>query len=312
MRIHRSSLRATSTLTFAGALALCAAAAHAQNAAAQPTQAEPATASPPPSLTPAAGWSVRIEPQVWYVGAEGNLTLPGSAPGTPSVKLSTLAADDPEASFSGQVTIRVPHQEQDTLSSGTFWKTGWFFSFGGASLSGGGDSTAPGAGLTIGTLTIAGGATVNTSVDWTTLHAEMGKWVTGSDFGSGGTSRIDLYAVAGARMHFQDISVTSAGDTTDTSETFAAALLGLRLDVKLPANFSAVIDANVNVWPGNPSCVGYEIAPTFVWQPTANVGVQIGYRLIVADTESGDEGGTDYYRLDGSLAGLFAGIEFRF
>jgi hypothetical protein len=238
--------------------------------------------------------------------------MPGSPAGTPAVKLNTLDAEDPEASPAGQITIRVPHLEADTWSSDTFWKSGWFFSIGGASYSGSGETTAPGAGFTLGSLTVAGGAAVNTDVDWMTFHAEVGKWIAGSDFDSDGDSRIDLYAVAGARMHFQDISVSSGGDTTDASETFGALLLGVRMDVKLPANFSVAIDANANFWPGDPSCMGFEIAPTFRWEPTANVGIQIGYRLLVADNESGDEGGTDYYRLDGSLAGLFAGIEFRF
>lgn len=313
--------RSSTTPTFIAALALAATAAHAQNTqpSTQPaaTTSAPATATttattPPPTLTTPDQWTVKIEPQVWYMAPEGKLHLPGSPAGTPAVKLSTLGADDPEASFAGQVTIRVPHEEAHTWSSGDFWKSGWFFSIGGASYSGDGDTTAPGAGFTLGSLTVAGGADVSTSLDWSTFNAQVGKWIAGSDFDSGGTSRIDLYAVAGARIHTQDISVSSGGDTTDASETFGSALLGLRLDVKLPANFAAIVDVNANFWPGDPSTVGFEVAPSFMWRPTDNIGIQIGYRLLMADCESGDDNGTDYYRLDGSLAGLFAGIEIRF
>ena len=113
-------------------------------------------------------------------------------------------------------------------------------------------------------------------------------------------------------MHTQDISVSSAGGTTQASETFGAVLLGLRLDFKLPGDFAAIVDVNANFWPGDPSCFGFEIAPTLMWEPTPNLGIQLGYRLLTANNESGDQADGDYYQFDGSLAGLFAGIEIRF
>ncbi|MFT3684128.1 MAG: hypothetical protein QM783_04230 [Phycisphaerales bacterium] len=68
----------------------------------------------------------------------------------------------------------------------------------------------------------------------------------------------------------------------------------------------------VDVWPGDPSVAGFEIAPTFMWEPTPNLGIQLGYRLLIADCETGSNGNPGHYRLDGSLAGLFAGVEIRF
>lgn len=284
--------------------------AQATAAAADSRAAAPTT--PQLELVPPDKWSVRIEPQVWYVAPEGKLTLPGSPPTAHSVKLETLNAEDTEAGASGLITIRVPHEDADSWSSPTFWDSGWFFSIGGGVYSGDGSSLAPAGGLVLGSLNIAAGASVKTSVDWSTYHAEGGKWIAGSDFDSGGDTRIDLYAVAGGRLHTQDIKVTSGGATTEASESFGAALLGVRMDVKFPGDFAAIVDVNANFWPGDPSCFGFEIAPTFVWEPTPNVGLQIGYRLLIADCESGSDTGPEHYKLDGSLAGLFAGIEFRF
>jgi hypothetical protein len=298
-------------------IALACAPALAQSA---PAAAKPAATQPASPLTPVPDlkerdpntWSVRIEPQVWYVAPEGKLTMPGSVPGTAPVKLDTLNADGPSASAAGQVTLRIPQNEANTWGTPDFWKSGWFFCVGGASFSGDSNSTAPAGGFTLGSLAVAGGAAVSTSVEWSTFHAMVGKWIVGSEFGTGGDIHADIYAVAGARMHFEDITVSSGGGSTTNSETFGSALLGTRLDIQLPYHFAVDIDVNVDFWPGDPSCFGFEIAPTFTWRPTNNLGVQIGYRLLIADCETGNENGPNFYKLDGSLAGLYGGIEIRF
>ncbi|HZW06826.1 MAG TPA: hypothetical protein VFF65_06855, partial [Phycisphaerales bacterium] len=105
---------------------------------------------------------------------------------------------------------------------------------------------------------------------------------------------------------------TSGGTTVDGGETFVSPLVGLRLDLQLPYNFAVDVNANVNFVPGDTSSFGFEIAPTFTWRPTRNIGVQIGYRLLIADNETGDEGADDFFSLDGSLAGLYGGVEIRF
>lgn len=283
-------------------------------AIAQPAATPTAATTPPPvRATPASDeWSVRLEPRVWYVAPEGKLTMPGSPAGTPSVKLSTLDADNPEASFEGAVMIRVPHKESDTWGSPGFWKSGWDFSVGGTSFSADSRTNAPGAGFVIGPITVAGGAAVSTSVEWSTFYAEVGKWVAGSDFETGGETRIDMVAILGVRSHSQDIKVSSGGNTTEDDETFVGVIAGVRLDFKLPCNLSAQLDANLNYLPGDNGFTGYEIAPTFTWNATPNVGVQIGYRLLGATTETGSQNSSDYYKLDGSLAGLFAGVQIKF
>ncbi|MFT3684129.1 MAG: hypothetical protein QM783_04235 [Phycisphaerales bacterium] len=150
-------------------------------------------------------------------------TCPAPA-GTPGVKLETLNLEDPQASASGQITIRVPHEDADSWSSPTFWDSGWFFSIGGASFSGDGTSVAPAGGLVIGTINAAAGATIKTDMDWSTYHAEVGKWIAGSDFDSGGDTRLDLYAMVGARLHSQDVTIVSGADEINASETFGASL----------------------------------------------------------------------------------------
>lgn len=284
-----------------------------QAAATAGPAATPAPAqTPAPKLIPASAWSVRLEPQVWYVAPEGDLTMPGSASGTPPVALSALDAEDPKASPAGQVTIRIPQNEENRWGTDDFWKSGWFFCVGGASFSGDSTGAAPAGGFTIGSVAVAGGAAVSTSFEWSTFHAMVGKWIVGSDFGTEGDVHVDIYGVAGLRIHTQDVTVSSGGGSTTASETFGAALLGFRLDVQLPCGFAADVNVNANYWPGDPSCTGFEVSPTFSWRPTDNLGVQIGYRLLTANCESGNEGDAGYYKFDGSLAGLYAGVEIRF
>lgn len=302
----------TAATTILAALACAPSAALGQTVATAGPATAPPAQSPAPKLIPTSQWSVRLEPQVWYVAPAGDLTMPGSASGTPPVQLEMLDAEEPEASAAGQVTIRIPQNQENRWGTDDFWKTGWFFSVGGASFSGDTTGTAPAGGFTIGSIAVAGSAAVSTSFEWSTFHAMAGKWITGSDFGTGGDVHIDLYAVAGLRVHTQDITISSGGGSTTASESFGAALVGVRLDVKFPCGFAADVNVNANYWPGDASCTGVEISPTFTWRPTANLGVQLGYRLLIANCESGEEGDADYYKFDGSLAGIYAGVEIRF
>jgi len=277
-----------------------------------PTATAQSPAAQPPTLQLVRDWSVKLEPQVWYVAPEGDLLLGGSAPGTDAVELSTLSADDPEVSAAGQVTIRVAADGEAGWESDRFWNHGWFFTVGGASFNGSADSTAPAGGFTVGTLAVAGGAAVSTDVEWSSFHIMAGKWLAGSDFNSDGRVQAAFYGVIGLRVHSQDISIASGGTTVEGNETFVSPLIGLRLDLQLPCDFAVDINANVNFMPGDTSSFGFEIAPTFTWRPTRNIGVQLGYRLLIADNESGDEGADDFFSLDGSLAGLYGGVEIRF
>lgn len=311
MPLLRCNVAATATVL--AALACAPGTVLGQTVAAAGSAAAPAPAhSPEPKLFPTNRWSVRLEPQVWYVAPEGDLNMPGGASGTPPLPLSVLEAEEPKASVAGQVTIRIPQNEESRWGTDDFWKSGWFFSVGGASFSGDSTGTAPAGGFTIGSLAIAGSAAVSTQFEWSTFHAMVGKWIAGSDFGTGGDVHIDIYGVAGLRVHSQDVTVSSGGGSTAASESFGAALVGIRLDVKLPCGFAADVNVNGNYWPGDPSCTGFEISPTFSWRPTDNLGLQLGYRLLIANCESGSEGDAGYYRFDGSLAGLYAGVEIRF
>ncbi|MBY0308921.1 MAG: hypothetical protein K2Q09_09285, partial [Phycisphaerales bacterium] len=104
---RRPELFLTAAATLCAPAALCAQSPSQADTSTHKAPAVSATEPAPPALDTAAGdrWAVRIEPQVWFVGAAGNLQMPGSPAGTPDVKLRSIGADDPEASPAARLTI---------------------------------------------------------------------------------------------------------------------------------------------------------------------------------------------------------------
>ena len=63
--------------------------------------------------------------------------------------------------------------------------------------------------------------------------------------------------------------------------------------------------------PGTTDSAGLDIVVGGQWRPVPNVGVQVGYRALFLDIESGD--GNEAFEIgSASLQGLFGGVGFRF
>ena len=61
---------------------------------------------------------------------------------------------------------------------------------------------------------------------------------------------------------------------------------------------------------GDKSTLGYDIMAGFMWRPTQNIGVQIGYRDLAYSLQSGS--GSNQFEWEGSIQGLYAGAAIRF
>ena len=242
-------------------------------------------------------WTVRIQPRVWYVGAAGDLTLPGTPVGTRPADLADLNTDDPRVSPFVDLTIREP-------------KSGWFFTVSGVGVSISESSVAPRA-TNIGGVAVAAGDALSTEVEWNTFQVYIGHPFTAFDFADKTReNNVSLSWIAGLRTHDQSFTVTGPGGTTNSSKFFIEGIVGLKLNIQLLERFSTEVDLAVGLSPFERSVFSTDIAVGFTYRPTDAVGLHIGYRLMNVDTET--EEGVAKYHYDGSLAGLYAGCSIRF
>jgi hypothetical protein len=109
-----------------------------------------------------------------------------------------------------------------------------------------------------------------------------------------------------------DLKFNSGSAETSTNEFYASPLVGVRVAVDVQRDFTIDLRADVGAMAlgGGRSITGSNIALGFQWRPVDAVGVQIGYRIQIYDARAGRDAERFLYK--GSVAGLFAGVVFRF
>ena len=123
---------------------------------------------------------------------------------------------------------------------------------------------------------------------------------------------LDLYAIAGGRFYDINAGVTAPGGMpNDTDQFFGDAIAGIRAELVFLSDFNI----NVQVTGGgmgdsDRSSFSFDIAVSGEWRPHKNLGVQIGWRHMSLWLEDGE--GPGKFEMDGSLAGVFASVTFRF
>lgn len=271
--------------------------------ASQPPQASPANdttaapGQPRPAELPAADkeWVLRLDARAWYVAPAGDLTLPSTGPAGVAVDLGTLDVDAPRISPYGEVHIQADK---------------FLFSISGAHQSIDRNSTATST-FRVGDVQADPGDTLNTDVDWSLVQASMGYRIWERKFDDRGDSRLRLWALGGVRIEDLSFTVSEVGvNQTSADEFFFHPYVGVRAEAVVARQFSVDLELSAGYWPGDSSAFSMDVAAALSWRPVSWVGVQAGYRLLITDTETGD--GAARYRFDGSLAGLFAGVTFRF
>lgn len=240
-------------------------------------------------------WIVRLDVRGWYVAPAGELTLPSSGPAGNAVKLSTLDADSPRFSPYGELSVQA-----DRL----------LFTLAGANFSADRSTTATSA-FRLGDVEITPGDTVRTDLDFTLAQASVGYRVFDHDFDAAGDNRIRIWALGGVRLQDLSFDVSEPGVNRTRRDVFTGEpFVGVRTEGRLARDFYADLDLSVGAWPGSRSTFSFDVAVAFSWRPVSWFGAQVGYRLLITDTETGD--GPGRFRFDGSMAGLFAGVTLRF
>lgn len=292
-------------------LSACAAPALAQSPPATPPPAPATTAAdvPPPAQ---AGdllpwhrddvWTVRFEPAVYYVAMSGTATLPRSeaAPGSnPSIRLAEIDLDEPRLSPLGEVNLR---------------NGDWRISVRGFGFSSSQDALTNSAGA-LGDISFASGDPVNRSLDFNAFELEgaytllQNKFRPLSDGSYAIRTRFDV--IGGLRVYDVDLRLTSQDSggslTSQHEEAFLQGLVGVKGSLEIYDQFTVDLQLGAG---GSPDGYSFDILVGGSWKPIDNFGVQIGYRALFFDVESGS--GNGKFALEGAAQGLYAGIVLEF
>lgn len=242
-------------------------------------------------------WTIRVQPRAWFVAPSGDIELPSAALAGQSVKLSTLDLDKAKLGPLGEVAIQ-SGPWMGILSAGSF---------------DGSQARVSTTAFTLGNTAVVPGDFITSDFRWTTIQAGVGYLAFAYDLEKGasgdtGNTRLRIHAIGGVRVNDVSMSISRPGvSRSEGSRTFIEILGGAKANLQIASDFSIEIDGSIA---GLHQSFSYDICAAFAYRPCDNFGVQIGYRNLHMSGRSGD--GADRFKYSGALAGLFAGVEFRF
>lgn len=252
-------------------------------------------ADPKITFTPEAPAKLRVDPGVWYVGLAGDLKLPGG-PAAYST-LNDFGLDSPRIAPAGAAHIRLDDRWRLSLSA--MATSIDLSSVAGAAGQVGGFSFNPGdpirASIDFATGTIAGGYS-------------LGRWNMGVDQNGSPGFVPDLSLLGGLRVYEMDLGFGATDPSTARAdEFFAEPVVGGRLEMGFRHGFSIDVETTVGWMPTDRSATSWDIQVMFSWRPATNLGVNLGYRNIWFELDSGSG-----FEWQGGAAGLTAGVQLRF
>ncbi len=284
-------------------IALCGASVLAQDS--QPSASAVGTAAAPDgTLTSVVDtWTIEINPRLWWVSPSGDLRLPGSASGTPKVRIEDLNLDTPQFTPAGSVSI-----DADNFR----------FSFAGASFSNDAEFFVPSP-LAVGSISLLPTDPSESSFDLGIYELNVGYRFYQLDYKRRSEPSIetadlhlDLYALAGARMYDLNIRVSQAGTgVSEADEFYIEPIIGVRSELTIIRDFTINLQLDGGgMGDSDRSSFSFNIAIDFQWRPTPWFGVQIGWRQVAYSFEDGT--GASAFEYEGAMAGLFTGAVLRF
>ncbi len=259
-----------------------------------PTTGEAATA---PTRLDEKDWSIRIMPRAWFVAPAGDLELPGV--GGQTVTLDTLNLDSTRVQPAGQIDIQAER---------------WMISLAGSTVSS--DSTrVASAPFQLGNTVVGGGQAFDSSFDYTTVQALVGYnlWQYNLDAQKAedaGDTRFRIFVLGGARLHDVQASIERPGVANSRSEsslTTVSLIASTRLQLTFARDFNIEVDLSAG---GLHDSSTFDISAFINYQPVDWFAAQFGYRHLEVEAESGSD--SNRFRWNGSVAGVYAGVVFRF
>lgn len=246
-------------------------------------------------------WTARFEPGVYYVAMSGSATLPRSPGGSganPEIHLRDINVDEPRLSPFGEVNLR---------------KGDWRISVRGFGFAASGDATATSPGQ-LGDVSFAQGDRVSRSLDFNAFEIEgaytlVEDKIRPLDDGTYAIRpRVDL--VGGVRLYDVDLRLSSLGAgavSSQNDEVFVQGEVGVKGSVEFYDHFTVDMQLDAG---GGPDGYSFDILVGGSWKPFHNFGVQVGYRALFFDVDSGS--GNAKFKLQGAAQGLYAGLVLEF
>jgi opacity protein-like surface antigen len=276
--------------------AMFAACALATNAMAQ----ENAPAGPADEAAAASTWTLRVQPVVWYAGYSGKLVLPGQSAGSSKTTIGELDADNPRLTPAGSIQVGTGN---------------WTFGVSGAVFSVNDRSATIGRSGEIGSIAYSAGDTLRSSMDFSTLEVtaayRLGRWDLDESARGGVKVVPTLDVLGGIRMYDTQYDITRVGGgATSTDKFFAEPIAGVRGSLELAERFTVDVQLSMGAMAGSRETFSWDVMAGFSWHPVEHLGIVVGYRNLAFDLKSGD--GTNKFRHDGAIAGLYFGVDVRF
>lgn len=256
------------------------------------------------SQPPVDPWVFKGHAGVWYAGIAADITMPRSTGGdAASRSTQDLNLSAPRLTPLGELSAS---------------KGPWLVELRGFAFDADAVSEQP-AGGSLGDVDFDAAERVQAEIEMATVELLGGHTLADyrSDASSGVTTlAVDLRLVGGVRLIDSSVSVSlpdgGAGVTADSEDVLTAhPLLGLRADADFHERFTISLEMTAGWLPGTTDSAGLDIVAGGQWRPTPHVGVQVGYRALFLDIESGRD--DEAFEVgSASLQGLFAGVGFRF
>jgi hypothetical protein len=238
-------------------------------------------------------WQAEIEPMVWFAAFNGDITFKGGS----KVQVDEIGMDEVHVAPAGRFTLRSDRW--------TFAFTGWATSFD--------DESTAETDIDAGVFEIARGDRVAFDFDYASFKLTGGYAFDPvvRDDENGTALWFDLYG--GVQVYYLDLKFGPANgdEQIEESGTWAAPLVGTRLNFRLPHGFEIGVSLDAGAAIGEGTGFAWDVVPHFRWFPMENktVAVEVGFRNNPADLS---KGGDDDFEFDGFAAGLFASVVIRF
>lgn len=238
-------------------------------------------------------WVVEFEPAAWYTSPGGMVVMPG---GSAEADLADVNLDSPRLSPFAEVRVRGGEWSLELSGYG-------YEASGRGSIS---------SGMAVGGLVIPAGSPVEASLGACSFEAALGYRV--HEFrseGERGDVELTLDVTGGVRAHALDLEVTGAGGRAEFDGVFAEPTVGMWMRFEFSRGLSLDVDASVGgMFLENSTSISWDILVGFRWDLGNGLAAQGGYRQHAFLLEEGE--GIDRFRWRGAMAGVYAGMVFRF
>jgi hypothetical protein len=299
---HRFCVLASSFLAALPAVAQYTARADAMGITVQESQSAQTFSE---AIAPKNRWTLRIEPAAWYAGLGGKVGFPRGTTASPinKTKFSDINADNPILTPAGEARLR--------------WNN-WLFSLRGFAF-----ERNPSGDVVDRTLSVPIGPYDRFTAKYqlTSVDLEVGYRVFDHRNEvlkrSEPSLRVDVDVIGGARLLDTSFELFGSSRTADivpldisSDETFIHPIVGARLELEVYERLGFDVQATGGYFPGNLESSSFDLIAGFWWEPINHVMVQLGYRALFFNYDSGD--GRKDASADASLQGLYFGAVVRF